>query len=235
MRASRDCWGKTKAIHALPAGITNSRFLLFPSYSSAKALNTSQCIHLWNDCAVTGSVLVSHPSPICRVVSNVPSWQESVEGDHIIHTVGPGDYCVRDINAPHLKSDIVRKAIGVVGWPDVSKLRRPGQNTITLAAHPESESSSTRASETYPAGPRQEDTPSVIMPGAAPPPPHPSQPFQRVIWKPSSSSRNCLIWPAAVQGHLNNQSPACHCTDNSLYIAQVILCGDEYNSLWLKR
>ena len=84
---------------------------------------------------------------------------------------GPGNYQVRDVDVPRPKLDVVRKATGMVTWPDVSKLRRPGENTIKLAADTEPEES-----------PRVRETvPSLTMPGDAPPPPHPNWPLQLVF------------------------------------------------------
>lgn len=84
---------------------------------------------------------------------------------YLVYTSGPGNYQVRDVDVPRPKPDIVRKATGIMTWLDVSKPRRPGENTVKLAADTEPEKS-----------PRMRET--VTMPGDAPPPPHPNRPLQ---------------------------------------------------------
>lgn len=85
----------------------------------------------------------------------------------LVYTSGPGNYQVRDVDVPRPKPDIARKVTGIMTWPDVSKLRRRGENTVKLAAVTEPEKS-----------PRVRE--SVTMPGDAPPPPHPNRSLQPV-------------------------------------------------------
>ena len=99
---------------------------------------------------------------------------------YLVYTSGPGTYQVRDVDVPRPKPDIVRKATGIMTWLDVSKPRRPGENTVKLAADTEPEKSS-----------RMRET--VTMPGDVPPPPHPNRPLQLAVLR----SRLTLCKPFA--------------------------------------
>lgn len=86
----------------------------------------------------------------------------------LVYTSGPGNYQVRDVDVPRPKPDIARKVTGIMTWPDVSKLRCRGENTVKLAAVTEPEKS-----------PRVRET--VTMPGDVPPHPIPTGPCSRFL------------------------------------------------------